>query len=104
MSGDAEQQGFEQEVKEVQQWWTDSRWRYTRRPYTAEQIVSKRGTIKIEYPSNHQAKKLWKLVEGRFQVRQLQSSSEMYLANQNTGENSFSNVWLSRPSHGDTDG
>lgn len=70
MSGDAEQQAFEQEVKEVQQWWSDSRWRYTRRAYTAEQIVSKRGTIKIEYPSNVQAKKLWKLVEGRFQVSQ----------------------------------
>ncbi|EMF14183.1 isocitrate lyase and phosphorylmutase [Sphaerulina musiva SO2202] len=69
MSGDAEQQAFEQEVKEVQQWWSDSRWRYTRRAYTAEQIVSKRGTIKIEYPSNVQAKKLWKLVEGRFQEK-----------------------------------
>ncbi|GIZ42324.1 hypothetical protein CKM354_000559900 [Cercospora kikuchii] len=69
MSGDAEQQAFEQEVKEVQQWWTDSRWRYTRRPYTAEQIVSKRGNLRIEYPSNAQAKKLWNLVEGRFKEK-----------------------------------
>lgn len=67
-AGDAEQKQFEQEVKELKQWWTDSRWRYTRRPYTAEQIVSKRGTIKIQYPSNDMSKKLWKLVEHRFQV------------------------------------
>lgn len=69
MGVDAEQAQFEKEVAEVKQWWTDSRWRYTRRAYTAEQIVSKRGTIKIEYPSNTQSKKLWKLLEQRWQVR-----------------------------------
>lgn len=68
MADKSEQQRYEEEVKEVKQWWTDSRWRYTRRPYTAEQIVSKRGTIKIDYPSNQMSKKLWKLIEGRFQV------------------------------------
>jgi isocitrate lyase len=68
MSGDAEEAQFQQEVAELKQWWTDSRWRFTRRAYTAEQIVSKRGTIKIEYPSNQQSKKLWKLIEGRFKV------------------------------------
>ncbi|KAK4626715.1 Isocitrate lyase [Fulvia fulva] len=66
-SSDTEQSQFEQEVKHLKQWWTDSRWRYTRRPYTAEQIVSKRGTIKIQYPSNDLAKKLWNTVEQRFQ-------------------------------------
>lgn len=30
-----------------------------RRPYTAAQVVAKRGTIAIQYPSNLQAKKLW---------------------------------------------
>lgn len=67
-SADAEQQKFLDEVKELKQWWEDPRWRYTRRPYTAESIVSKRGTIKIEYPSNTMSKKLWNLVEGRFKV------------------------------------
>ncbi|EGP90941.1 unnamed protein product [Zymoseptoria tritici ST99CH_1A5] len=67
MSGsDAEQAKFEAEVKELKQWWQDPRWRYTRRPYTAESIVSKRGTIAIEYPSNQMSKKLWDLVETRF--------------------------------------
>ena len=70
MSGiDAEEAQFQKEVQEVKQWWSDSRWRYTRRPFTAEDIVSKRGNLKITYPSNSQSKKLWDIVEGRFKVR-----------------------------------
>lgn len=65
---DAEDAQFQKEVQEVKQWWTDSRWRYTRRPFTAEDIVSKRGNLKITYPSNAQSKKLWEIVEGRFKV------------------------------------
>lgn len=64
-----EQAAFEAEVKEIEQWWKDSRWRYTRRPYTAEQIANKRGNLKIEYPSNAMSKKMWKIVEKRFSVR-----------------------------------
>ncbi|KAI6358602.1 isocitrate lyase 1 [Pyricularia grisea] len=60
---------FAREVAQVKQWWSDPRWRYTKRPFTAEQIVSKRGNLKIEYPSNAQSKKLWKILEGRFQKR-----------------------------------
>ncbi len=63
-----EDQIFAAEVAEVEKWWSDSRWRFTKRPFTAEQIVSKRGTLKIDYPSNVQAKKLWKILEGRFKV------------------------------------
>ncbi|KAK0635793.1 isocitrate lyase [Bombardia bombarda] len=58
---------FAREVAEVKQWWSDPRWRYTKRPFTAEQIASKRGNLKIEYPSDVQAKKLWNILEGRFQ-------------------------------------
>lgn len=59
---------FAREVEEVKRWWSDSRWRYTKRPFTPEQIVSKRGNLKIEYPSNTQSKKLWNILEGRFKV------------------------------------
>ena len=65
---DQEEQQYLQDVEAVKQWWTDSRWRYTKRPFTAEQIVQKRGTIKIQYPSNDMAQKLWKLVEHRHTV------------------------------------
>jgi isocitrate lyase len=66
---DTEEQRYLDEVAAVKKWWTDSRWRYTKRPFTAEQIVAKRGNLTIEYPSNAQSKKLWKILEGRFQVR-----------------------------------
>lgn len=65
---DNEEQYYQDEVKQLKQWWTDSRWRFTKRPYTAEQIASKRGNLPIEYPSNAMAKKLWKTVEQRFAV------------------------------------
>jgi len=65
---DTEEQKFQQEVEEAKKWWSNSRWRYTRRPFTAEEIVAKRGNIKIEYPSNELAKKLWEIVEQRFKV------------------------------------
>jgi len=65
---DAEDRQFQAEVNAVKQWWKDSRWRYTKRPFTAEQIVAKRGNVKIEYPSNVQSKKLWKIIEQRFKV------------------------------------
>ncbi|KXL47534.1 hypothetical protein M433DRAFT_57789 [Acidomyces richmondensis BFW] len=67
---EAEQLRYEEEVKQIKQWWTDSRWRYTRRPYSAEQIANKRGNITIQYPSNVLAKKLWKTVEERFANRE----------------------------------
>lgn len=59
---------FLKEVEAVKKWWSDSRWRHTKRPFTAEQIVSKRGHLKVEYPSNVQSKKLWNILEGRFKV------------------------------------
>ena len=65
---DHEDQLYQADVNAVKKWWTDPRWRYTKRPFTAEQIVAKRGNLKIEYPSNAQSKKLWNIVEGRFKV------------------------------------
>ncbi|MCJ1393398.1 isocitrate lyase 1 [Xylographa bjoerkii] len=63
---DEEDQRYQDDVNAVKEWWMDSRWRFTKRPFTAEQIVAKRGNLKIEYPSNAQSKKLWQIVEGRF--------------------------------------
>lgn len=68
---DEEEQKYLQEVEAVKKWWTDSRWRHTKRPFTAEQIVQKRGNITIQYPSNVQAKKLWNIVEDRFKVSKI---------------------------------
>ncbi|GFF54693.1 isocitrate lyase [Aspergillus udagawae] len=64
-----EDQKYLDDVQAVKAWWTDSRWRYTKRPYTAEQIVAKRGNLKIQYPSNDQSKKLWKILESNFEKK-----------------------------------
>lgn len=65
---DVEDERFAREVEQVKTWWSDSRWRFTKRPFTAEQIVSKRGHLQVEYASNVQAKKLWGILEERFKV------------------------------------
>ena len=52
-----------QKVEKVKQWWASPRFKLVKRPYTAEQIVSKRGTIPTEYRSNLQAKKLWQILQ-----------------------------------------
>ena len=64
---DAEEQAYQDEVKAVKEWWRDSRWRYTKRACTAEQIVAKRGSILPKYASNEMSKKLWRTLESRFQ-------------------------------------
>jgi isocitrate lyase len=58
----AEEELFQRQVQEVKSWWKNDRFIAITRPYTAEQVVAKRGTIHEEYPSNIQAKKLWKLI------------------------------------------
>ncbi|KAL8290220.1 hypothetical protein RQP46_003159 [Phenoliferia psychrophenolica] len=57
-----EDQLFKDEVAKVNEWWKSPRWAGLVRPYTAEQVVSKRGTIELSYPSNAQAKKLFALL------------------------------------------
>ncbi|RDB17878.1 Isocitrate lyase [Hypsizygus marmoreus] len=54
---------FAQEVAQVEQWWKSPRFARVKRPYTAAEVVAKRGTLPIQYPSNVQAKKLWSLLE-----------------------------------------
>lgn len=60
---------FKQEVEVVEQWWKNPRFKHVKRPYTAEQVVSKRGTLPIQYPSDAQGKKLWALLEKHWKSR-----------------------------------
>ncbi|KAK9760857.1 isocitrate lyase 1 [Basidiobolus ranarum] len=57
---------FEEECAKVRQWWQSDRFTHVTRPYSAESIVAKRGTLHIEYPSNVMAKKLWNIVSNHF--------------------------------------
>jgi hypothetical protein len=100
---DAEEQQYLQEVEQVKKWWSDSRWRYTRRPFTAEEIVAKRGTLKIQYPGNAQSKKLWNIVEQNFKVWST-SESLTILSDNGLEQGSKLHLWLPRPRHAHPDG
>ncbi|XP_055823713.1 isocitrate lyase [Solanum dulcamara] len=58
-----EEMRFEAEVAEVQAWWNSERFRLTRRPYSARDVVALRGTMKQSYASNELAKKLWRTLK-----------------------------------------
>lgn len=58
-----EEADFQKEVAEIKKWWSEPRWRKTKRIYSAEDIAKKRGTLKISYPSSQQSDKLFKLLE-----------------------------------------
>lgn len=57
-----EEKFFQDQVKEIQQWWKEPRWAKTKRIYQAEDIAKKRSSLKVDYPSSNQAKKLYKLL------------------------------------------
>ncbi|KAG2151365.1 isocitrate lyase icl [Suillus clintonianus] len=58
----AERAAFQAEVAEVERWFQSPRFARVKRPYTAAQVVAKRGTIPIKYPSEIQGKKLFALL------------------------------------------
>lgn len=73
----SEQEIFENDVKQMYEWWKSDRFALVKRPYSAQEgelvayddnrsVVSKRGTLHIEYPSNVQAKKLWGLLKKHY--------------------------------------
>ena len=64
-NGAAEDAIFTQEVKDVGQWWASPRYDGIRRPYSAEDVVSKRGTLQQTYPSSLMARKLFNLLKER---------------------------------------
>ena len=64
-AGVAEDDLFQQEVESVKAWWTTPRFEGIRRPYKAEDVVSKRGTLQQSYPSSLMARKLFKLLNER---------------------------------------
>lgn len=62
---DLEQQLFDEQVKQVKEWWASPRYKGIKRPYTPEDVVSKRGTLQQVYPSSLTARKLFNLLEER---------------------------------------
>jgi isocitrate lyase len=54
---------FDAEVKDVETWFASPRFAEIKRPYTAESVVEKRGSLPVTYPVDHQARKLWDLIQ-----------------------------------------
>ncbi|KAH0355036.1 isocitrate lyase, partial [Aureobasidium melanogenum] len=63
--GESEDAVFNDQVKQVQDWWASPRYKGIKRPYSAEDVVSKRGTLQQVYPSSLMARKLFNLLEER---------------------------------------
>lgn len=64
-AGATEDALFEQQVKAVEEWWATPRFEGIKRPYTAADIVSKRGSLQQTYPSSIMARKLFNLLNER---------------------------------------
>lgn len=56
---------FDAQVQQVKEWWSSPRYKDIKRPYSAEDVVSKRGTLQQTYPSSLMARKLFNLLEER---------------------------------------
>ncbi|CAD6589874.1 MAG: hypothetical protein ASARMPREDX12_004060 [Alectoria sarmentosa] len=67
-SGAAEDTLFTQQVEDVKQWWASPRFEGIQRPYSAEDVVSKRGTLQQTYPSSLMARKMFNLFKERAAV------------------------------------
>jgi isocitrate lyase len=64
-AGAAEDALYEQQIKDVQSWWTSPRYEGIKRPYSAADVVSKRGSQLQSYPSSVMARKLFNLIKER---------------------------------------
>ncbi len=69
MNAAEEQCAFAAEVAAVKAWWATPRFAGATRPYSAEDVVSKRGTLQQSYASATQAKKLWRLLQAHKAAR-----------------------------------
>jgi len=64
-AGEAEDAIYNEQIKQVKEWWASPRYQGIKRPYSADDVVSKRGTLQQVYPSSLMARKLFNLLEER---------------------------------------
>lgn len=62
---DAVEHVANEQIKQVNEWWASPRYKGIKRPYSAQEVVSKRGTLQQVYPSSLMARKLFNLLEER---------------------------------------
>lgn len=56
---------FDRQVEDVKNWWASPRYEGIKRPYRAEDVVIKRGSLQQIYPSSLMARKLFNLLKAR---------------------------------------
>lgn len=64
-AGAAEDELYEQQLKDVEAWWASPRYEGIKRPYSVADVVSKRGSQLQSYPSSVMARKLFNLIKER---------------------------------------
>lgn len=64
-AGSFEDAFYEQQTRDVEVWWASERFDGVKRPYSAADIVSKRGSLQQAYPSSLMARKLFNLLNER---------------------------------------
>ncbi|GIK06267.1 hypothetical protein Aspvir_001912 [Aspergillus viridinutans] len=64
-AGAAEDALYERQIKDVEAWWKSPRFEGIKRPYSAADVVTKRGTLQQTYPSSLMARKLFNLLNER---------------------------------------
>lgn len=64
-TGEAEDTLYSEQIQDLQEWWDSPRFKGLRRDHTAEDVVSKRGTLQSEYPSSLMARKLHDILARR---------------------------------------
>ncbi len=64
-AGAAEDALYNQQIKDVEAWWASPRYEGIKRPYSAADVVSKRGSQLQSYPSSVMARKLFNLIKER---------------------------------------
>jgi isocitrate lyase len=64
-AGSAEDALYDQQLKDVEAWWATPRYEGIKRPYSAADVVSKRGSQMQSYPSSVMARKLFNLIKER---------------------------------------
>jgi isocitrate lyase len=64
-AGASEDALYEQQLKDVEAWWASPRYEGIKRPYSAADVVSKRGSQMQSYPSSVMARKLFDLIKER---------------------------------------
>ena len=77
-AGAVEDDVFNKSVEDLRKMWSSVRFTGIKRPYTAEDVATKRGTLEQVYPSTLMARKLFKMLLLMARAKKPIHTSECY--------------------------